>query len=387
MVEQALRGGRAYWTWVAVLSAVIVAGALAYARQLDAGLGVTGLSRDVSWGVYIAQFTFLVGVAASAVVVVAPCYLHRARAFAKVTILGEMLAIAAVLMCLLFVVVDMGQPARMLNVLLYPQPASLMFWDMLALGGYLVLNAVIAFVTLGAERRGEAPPRWVKPLIMLSIPWAISIHTVTAFLLSGLAARPFWLTALLAPRFLASAFASGPALLVLLMLLLRRVSGFDAGRDAIRYLGLVLTYTTAITMFFIGVEAFTVLYGQIPAHLEHFAFLFAGLHGEAALVPWAWASLALGAIALVILLVPRARAAEPFLAAACGMVILSVWIDKGLCLIVGGFVPSAFGEVTTYVPTLTETAVTLGVWGLGLLALTVFYKLTLAVRKELPRGA
>jgi molybdopterin-containing oxidoreductase family membrane subunit len=140
-------------------------------------------------------------------------------------------------------------------------------------------------------------------------------------------------------------------------------------------------------MFFIGVEVFTVLYGQIPAHLEHFAFLFAGLHGEAALVPWAWASLALGAIALVILLVPRARAAEPFLAAACGMVILSVWIDKGLCLIVGGFVPSAFGEVTTYVPTLTETAVTLGVWGLGLLALTVFYKLTLAVRKELPRGA
>ena len=202
--------------WILCLVAVIGAGFLAYLRQLDQGLAITGLSRDVTWGLYIAQFTFLVGVAASAVMVVLPYYLHNFKAFGKVTILGEFLAISAVTMCMLFIFVDMGQPTRVLNVMLHPTPNSMMFWDMVSLGGYLLLNVVIALVTLSAERKGVAPPAWIKPVIILSIPWAVSIHTVTAFLYNGLPGRSFWLTAILAPRFLASAFAAGPALLILL---------------------------------------------------------------------------------------------------------------------------------------------------------------------------
>src|SRR3990167_5756415 len=215
-LEKALVGNRRYWTWIGALLVVIVLGVLSYLRQLHVGLGITGLSRDVTWGLYIAQFTFLVGVAASAVVVVLPYYLHDYQAFGKITILGELLAVSAVVMCLLFIFVDMGQPERALNVILYPTPTSIMFWDMISLGGYLVLNAVIAGLTLGAERRGAAPPRWLRPIVVLSLPWAASIHTVTAFLSSGLPGRRLWLAALLAPRFLASAFASGPALLILL---------------------------------------------------------------------------------------------------------------------------------------------------------------------------
>ncbi|HLB35502.1 MAG TPA: NrfD/PsrC family molybdoenzyme membrane anchor subunit, partial [Gemmatimonadales bacterium] len=207
-LEKALVGNRRYWSWIGALLVVIVLGVLSYLRQLQFGLGVTGLSRDVTWGLYIAQFTFLVGVAASAVVVVLPYYLHNFRAFGKITILGELLAISAVTMCLLFIFVDMGQPGRVLNVLLYPTPDSIMFWDMVVLAVYLLLNAVIAGITLGAERKDVPPPRWIMPVIILSIPWAVSIHTVTAFLYSGLPGRHLWLTALLAPRFLASAFAS-----------------------------------------------------------------------------------------------------------------------------------------------------------------------------------
>ncbi|OGL06085.1 MAG: menaquinol oxidoreductase [Candidatus Rokubacteria bacterium RIFCSPLOWO2_02_FULL_68_19] len=382
-LEKALVGNRRYWTWIGALLVVIALGVLSYLRQLQFGLGITGLSRDVTWGLYIAQFTFLVGVAASAVVVVLPYYLHNYRAFGKITILGEFLAISAVTMCLLFIFVDMGQPGRVLNVLLYPTPDSIMFWDMVVLSGYLLLNAVIGGITLGAERKDVPPPRWILPVIILSIPWAVSIHTVTAFLYSGLPGRHLWLTALLAPRFLASAFASGPALLILLTMVVRRLARFDPGQEAIQKLSLIVTYTMIINVFFVLMEVFTVFYSQIPEPMSHFQFLFVGLDGHAPLVPWMWASMALAVISLVLLITPRYRANERLLAVACVMVFASLWIDKGMGLIVGGFVPSPLGHVTSYVPTLPEVSITLAIWAVGFLMLTVLYKMALAVREEL----
>ncbi|MBI2527292.1 MAG: polysulfide reductase NrfD [Candidatus Rokubacteria bacterium] len=382
MPDRAFGGGGRYWAWLGVLATLIVAGALAYQRQLALGLGITGLSRDVTWGLYIAQFTFLVGVAASAVVVVLPYYLHDYRVFGRITILGECLAVSAVAMCLLFVFVDMGQPARALNVLLYPTPSSIMFWDMLVLAGYLGLNAVIARATLAAEHRGVPPPRWLGPVIVLSIPWAVSIHTVTAFLYSGLPGRHLWLTALLAPRFLASAFASGPALLILLAMLLRRLTGFDVGREALQKLGLIVAYTMTVNVFFVLVELFTVFYSQAPEAIDHFEFLFLGLEGQAGLVPWMWASVILAVLSLGLLLTPRLRRDMRLLAAACAMVFASLWMDKGLGLIVGGFVPSPLGEVTGYVPTLPEVAIALAIWAVGSLLASVLFKVVVAVRGE-----
>jgi molybdopterin-containing oxidoreductase family membrane subunit len=381
LLETALTGGRRYWAWVATLVAFVAIGVVAWLHQLDVGLAVTGLGRDVTWGLYIAQFTFLVGVAASAVMVVLPCYLHDCRAFARVTILGELVAIAAVTMCALFILVDMGQPSRVLKVLLYPTPGSMMFWDMVSLCGYLLLNAVIATVTLRAERHETPVPRWIRPVILLSIPWAVSIHTVTAFLYSGLPGRPFWLTAVLAPRFLASAFAAGPALLILLALLLRR-AGFDAGRDAIRTLALIVVYAMVANVFFLLVELFTAFYSGIPEHAESFRYLFAGLDGHHAMVPWMWTSALLTVGSLALLLVPRLRANERLLALAATAVFVALWIDKGLGLIVGGLVPSPLGAVVDYTPTGTELAITVGIWAIGALMVTVFVKMVIAVRSE-----
>jgi Ni/Fe-hydrogenase subunit HybB-like protein len=383
MLEKALTGGRAYWTLLAALGAVVAIGFVTYLNQLSSGLGITGLSRDVPWGLYIAQLTFLVGVAASAVMVVLPYYLHHYQAFGKLAILGEFLAIAAVTMCLLFVFVDIGQPRRMLNVILYPTPNSMLFWDMLVLNGYLVLNVVISRATFRAERAGAPPPRWVKPLIYLSIPWAVSIHTVTAFLYSGLAARPFWLTAILAPRFLASAFAAGPALLILLSLLVRRVSRFDPGEQAIAKLGEIVAYAMVVNVFFVALELFTALYSDIPAHVEHFAYLYLGLHGHGVLVPWMWASAALAALSLVLLLVPSLRRRRGLLAVAAVAVVASLWIEKGLGLVITGFVPSPLGHVNEYWPTGRETLITLGVYAVGGIVLAVLYKIAIRTREEL----
>jgi len=386
MFEKALAGGRRYWIWLLALCVVIAAGFLFYLRQFSEGLAITGMSRDVSWGIYIAQFTFLVGVAASAVMVVLPYYLHNWRVFGKITILGEFLAVASVSMCMLFILADMGQPTRVLNMILYPAPHSIMFWDMVSLGGYLLLNAVIAHVTLRSEYKDVAPPAWIRPVILLSIPWAISIHTVTAFLYSGLPGRAFWLTAVLAPRFLASAFASGPALLILLCLLIRKFTSFDAGREAVRKLAVIVTYAMLANVFLMLMEVFTAFYSRIPEHLSPFEYMFFGLRGRTSLVPWMWTSAILAAVALILLLVPRLRQSERLLAIACSAVFVSLWIDKGVCLVVCGFIPSPLGAVTEYTPTLPEVSITLGIWAVGFLLVTLFYKITLSVRGRLAPG-
>jgi len=381
MLDKALTGNRSYWGWIMFLLLVTIVGGMCYLRQLSYGLGITGLSRDVSWGIYIAQFTFFVGVAASAVMVVLPYYLHDVKAFARITLLGELLAVAAVIMCMLFIFVDMGQPTRVLNVLLYPTPSSMMFWDMLSLTGYLLLNGVIASVMLSSEQKGLPAPHWIKPVIYLSIPWAVSIHTVTAFLYCGLPGRSLWYTAILAPRFLASAFASGPALLILLCLALRRLTTFDAGQEAIRKLGVIVTYAMTANVFFFLLELFSALYSRKPEHIEPFEYLFFGLDGNQGLVPFMWLSVVLAAAALLGLLVPRFRQNERLLALTSLCVFISLWLDKGMGLVVAGFVPSPLHKVVSYAPTAPEWAIVCGIWAIGALLVTVCYKITVSIRE------
>jgi molybdopterin-containing oxidoreductase family membrane subunit len=383
MLEKAIQGSRNYWTWLGFLLVVVIAGFGAYLVQYQHGLSITGMSRDVSWGFYIAQFTFLVGVAASAVMLVLPFYLHNYQQFGRITILGEFLAIAAVTMCLLFIVVDLGQPRRLFNVLLHPTPNSILFWDMIVLNGYLAINLVVGWVVLKAERKRLAPPSWIKPIIYLSIPWAVSIHTVTAFLYAGLPGRGYWLTAIMAPRFLASAFASGPAVLILLSMLVRKISRFDPGKEAIQTLGNIVVYSIILHLFFLVLELFTVTYSAIPSHMSHFQYLFFGLHGATKLVPFMWVSVTCGLIAIGLLITRKARRNETILAIGCVLVFIATWIDKGMGMISGGFVPNPLHEVTEYAPTGLELMITIGVYAAGLFILSVLYKVAIGVKEEI----
>ncbi|MGQ9820083.1 MAG: sulfate reduction electron transfer complex DsrMKJOP subunit DsrP [Candidatus Kapaibacteriales bacterium] len=383
MLENAFKGSKYYWAWISTLLLFLFFGIYFYLQQFNEGLTITGLSRDVTWGFYIAQFTFLVGVAASAVMVVLPYYLHNYKAFGKITILGEFLAIGSVIMCMTFIFVDMGQPLRILNVFLHPTLNSMMFWDSVSLIGYLILNVIISMVTLSSEKKGIAPPKWIKPVIIFSIPWAVSIHTVTAFLYSGLAARPFWYTAIMAPRFLATAFAAGPALLIVFVLILRKITKFDPGDQAIRNLAIIVTYAMILNIFFFLLELFTALYGGIHEHSLHFRLLYFGLEGNTYLVPWMWVSVTLALLSLIILIVPNYRNNFTFLTIACISTFLSIWIDKGMGLIIAGFIPNPLGKVVQYIPTFPEIMISIGVYALGLLIITALYKIALTVRHEI----
>ncbi|WP_407309096.1 sulfate reduction electron transfer complex DsrMKJOP subunit DsrP [Desulfosporosinus sp. SB140] len=383
MLEKALSGSKKYWAWIIFLLAVIVVGFFSYMRQFNYGLGLTGMSRDVSWGLYIAQFTFLVGVAASAVMLVTPYYLHDFKRFGRMVILGEFLAIGAVIMCILFIFVDVGQPMRILNVLLYPQLHSVMFYDMCVLCGYLAINLIVGWTTLGAERKGVHYPNWVKPIIYLSIPWAFSIHTVTAFLYAGLPGRHFWLTAIMAARFLASAFAAGPSLLIILALIVRKVSKFDPDpdRNAIPSLVKIIRYAMIANVFFYLCEVFTAMYSHIPDEMAAFKYIFVGIDGHTSLVPFMWTAAVLAFLGIGLLIFPT-RKSPVFLPIALLAIYFANWIDKGIVLILAGFVPNSFDRVVEYFPTANEISIVLAIYAIGALIVTVLYKVAISVREQ-----
>ncbi len=383
MLENVLKGSWTFHKWLGCLLTLIALGFVAWLFQMYYGLSVTGLSRDVSWGIYIAQFTYMVGVAAGAVMLVLPIYFHHYKKFKRIVIFGEFMAIAAVLVCMLFIVVDLGQPQRMLNVMLHPSPSSIMFWDMTVLMGYLVINVVVGWVTLEAERHDVDPPKWIKFFIYLSIVWAVSIHTVTAFLIAGLPGRHFWLTAIMAPRFLASAFASGPAILLLLLFVLKKVVKFDPGKEAVQTLTKIILYAMCINVFFFLMEVFTAFYSQLPGHMHPITFLFTGHDGHGAWInSWMWTAVVCAILSLALLIPPSLRQNEQILPWALGILVLACWIDKGLGLMVAGFTPNVFDGVTLYTPTIAEIFIAIGVFAVGALVLSLLWKIALEVKKE-----
>ncbi len=382
MLERALKGSPAYWKLLISLLVIMTAGVVCYLIQFSEGLKVTGMSRDISWGLYIAQFTYLVGIAAGGVMVVLPYYLHDYKAFGKITILGEFLAIGAVVMCLLFIFVDIGNPVRMLNVIMYPSPKSILFWDMIVLNGYLFLNIIVGWNVLAAERKGISYKKWVKILAIISIPWAFSIHTVTAFLYAGIPGKFLWMTAIMAARFLASAFAAGPSLLLLLCLLVRKNTKFDPGKEQMNTLSVIITYAMILNCFFLALEFFTAYYSGIPEHHASLDYLFFGLQGKSSLVPWMWTSVFFCVAALILLVVPSFRKNETTMALGCAAVIIGTWIDKGVGLVIGGFIPNSFHKVIEYSPTLIEMIICAAIWATGFFVITILFKIAISIKEE-----
>jgi molybdopterin-containing oxidoreductase family membrane subunit len=372
------RGPDAYWLWLAVLAVLIASGALAYAQQVSTGLAVTAMRDQVSWGFYIGNFTFLVGVAAAAVVLVIPAYVYNWKPIREIVLFGELLAISAIFMCLLFVVVDLGRPDRFWH-LIPPWgrlnfPRSILAWDVLVLNLYFVINLVVATHILYRAFHGR---RYIKalvtPLVLASIPMAVAIHTVTAFLYNGLAARPYWNSSILAPQFLASAFCSGPAILLIVLQILRRFTRFEIQDQAIWKIAELMAYAMFLNLFLHGAEAYKEYYSATQ-HLLFTRYWYSGLGAHHTLVPYAWTAVGLNVLAFALFIVPAARRNAVALNIGCLATYAGVYIEKGMGLIIPGLTPDALGEIYEYYPTLTELRVAAGVFALGFLMFTLMLK-------------
>ncbi len=368
-----------YYTWMFFLSVVALFGLNAYAKQFVQGLITTGMTDQVSWALYIANFTYLVGVAAAAVMLVIPVYIYKNKDLHNLVIFGELLAVVAIIMCLLFITADLGRPDRFHHLFLrFNFPMSILTWDVIALNGYLLLNLHICGYLIYCAYNNRRPTRkFYIPFVFVAIVWAISIHTVTAFLYSGLGGRPFWNSAVIAPRFLASAFAAGPALIILTLQVIKASTGYPVSEKAISTLKGIVTVALGINMFLLISEVFTEFYTG-TTHAASARYLFFGLHGYSALVPWIWTAIGLNSFALIVLLTPAGKK-RWVLNAACVAMIVGIWIEKGMGLIVPAFIPSPLGEIVEYVPTLNEILVCTGIWAFGLLIYTILVRVTIPV--------
>jgi len=381
--RQLTTGGKAYFLWLAGLACAIAVGVAGYYHQATTGLIATNIRDQVSWAFYIGNFTFLVGVAAAAVLLVIPAYIYHWGPIKEVVLLGELLAISALAMCLLFIQVDMGRPDRLLHMMPLlgtPNwPRSLLTWDALVLNVYLILNVTVVLYILFQAYNGKEPAKKILvPLVLISIPVSISTHTVTAFLYNGMAARPYWNASILAPRFIASAFCSGPAVMLILFQVLRKTAKIPIKDEAIWKVAELMAYAMFFNLFLLGAEVFKEFYSA-KEELVHTRYLWFGLGEHKALVPYAWLSLVSSVAAFFIFIVPKLRTNWVWLNAGCLLIWAGCYIEKGMGLVIPGMTPDTLGEIYEYTPTLTEWSIALGIFGVGFLVLTILVKISVPI--------
>lgn len=378
-----LNGNKTYYAWLLMLLLLIIWGGFGYFGQLDEGLIKTHMRDSVSWAFYIGNFTFLVGVAAAAILLVIPAYIYDWKPIKEIVIFGELLAVCAVIMSISFIVVDIGNPLRVWHMLPFIGtmnfPMSMLSWDFFVLNIYLLINLfVVTYLLYCIFFKKEYKSSIVLPLVLLSIPMAVSIHTVTAFLYNALPARPFWNSALLAPRFLASAFCSGPAILLILFQILRKTTRFEIKDEAIWKIAELMVYAMFIYLFFTIAELFKEFYSGTE-HLLYWKYLLFGIGDNKEIVVYSWSSIIMGFIAFVLFLIPKTR--KNFMTLNIGAILIyaSVYVEKGIALIIPGFTPDVLGQIYVYTPSMTEIRTAVMIFSVGFLLFTILVKVAIAI--------
>jgi molybdopterin-containing oxidoreductase family membrane subunit len=346
--------------------------------QIANGMIVTNLNDQVSWGLYLANFVFMVGVAAAAVTVVFPAYVYKHKGLHEIVVLGEMLAIAAVVMCMLFVTAHMGRPDRLWHIFpvigIYNWPHSMLTWDVFVLIGYLLLNVVGGFYYLYIKYAGKKLNKsFYLPIVYIAIVWALSIHTVTAFLINTMPARPMWFHSMMPIKFITTAFAAGPSLIVIVFLLVRRFTPLKIADEAFHMLSQIITWCLGIALFLTLSEIVTELYPSTE-HSFGLKYLMFGKHGLNMLVPFFWTALVLMIGSFILLLIPRVRKNLTILPFICVAAFVGIWIEKGMGLMLPGVIPTPIGEFAEYSPSVIELIVVGGVWAFGFFILTLLMK-------------
>ncbi|OGS94166.1 MAG: hypothetical protein A3K04_06620 [Gallionellales bacterium RBG_16_56_9] len=375
----AIKGGAKYYAWLLFLLFFVLVGSYTAYIQLTEGLIVTGATDQISWELFIANFIFTAHVAAAAVLVVAPGYMYKRKDFKEIAVLGEIIAMCFVATGILFILFHMGRPDRLWHLLpgigVFNIPNSMLVFDVIVLNVYLFLNVVAVFYLLYKKYIGsETLGKWYTPWIYLAIAWGPLIHICTSFVLSSNARMFSWATAVLPFAFLSMAGASGPALIILIFLLVRKYTKLQIGDSVIDLLTQMIVWSLGILMLVLGAEFFTALYSSAE-HAASLKFNMFGHNGLDMYVSSFWIIMALIVGSFFVLLIPAVRKSYNFLLPlVCLEIFLVILVEKPLILVFPAFSPSPFGEYTEYYPTLVEYFNVMLVWAIGFIALTLVTK-------------
>ncbi len=379
LAEALLRGSRRYYLAAAGLAMVAAYGlyvwifvqhAPIFLGTEEGGLILTNLSDPVPWGLYVSFFVFWVGVAAAGIMAGVAAYVFNDKEFMKIAVIGEVQAIAALIIVFGLIMADVGRPLRAMVLLpQLPNLRSMLDWDFIVLTTYLLLNVIALVATVHYYRQDRPIPRsFLVPFIIVAAPFAIGIHTVTAFIFQALTARPIWNSPLLAPRFVATAFASGPAIMLLALYLAERyVSGFRVDFSVYKKTLYVVVCSLIIGLYFTLSEAQEIFwYTTEPLKRAQAEVLFLGYHlPYVAALMWLW--IGLGTAAAVLGVIPRVHNTRRGVLLVSVLAVAAVLAEKTMTVVIPGYVPGVLGEVVPYYPSPTEVAITVGVHALGLL--------------------
>jgi len=380
----ALKGGGKFYVWLLFLSFFIMLWVIGNITQITQGMIVTNLNDQVSWGLYMSNFVFLVGVAAAAVTIVFPAYVYNYKPLKDVVIIGEMLAISAVVMCILFVLSHMGRPDRLWHIVpglgIMNWPNSMLTWDVAVLNGYLALNVICGFYYMYKKYTGEPMNKtFYMTFVYISIVWAFSIHTVTAFLLNTMPTRPMWFHSIVPIKFIVTAFSAGPAFIILSFFVIRKHTKLEIKDEAINMISTIITFCLGISLFLTLSEVVTELYPSTE-HSFSLKYLMFGKHGLHGLVGWFWVSLVMNIMAFILLINPTTRKNYNILPFACVLLFAGIWIEKGMAFVLPGMIPSPIGEFVEYSPSWIEIGNSLGAWGVGLTVFTILARGAIGVQ-------
>lgn len=290
------RGSRVWTAWVAVLVVGLLIGLGSFVYQWSAGLTVTGLSNTITWGLYIVAFMFLVGISAGGLIVVAGAELAGTHRFEHVNRLAVVCSMAAVATAAGTILPDLGRPQMAWKMIVQPHLTSPLVWDMAVLSLYLAIGAIDLWILT----RRPVPPHALRVMAIVSLPVAILVHSVTAWIFGLLVARPFWNTPLLAPLFISSALVSGTALVITTAAITERTTDFVVGGAVYRGLRRLVLWFVAADAFLLFTEVMTTYVSGEPDHREQLDVLLTGR-----LAPVFWSEIIAGLLLPAALLVWR----------------------------------------------------------------------------------
>ena len=377
-------GGKGLNIGIAVAAVVAAAGVALWGVQLSGGLVQTGMRNLDSWGLYITMFMFLVGLSAGGLIISSVPRAFGMKGFGGISKVAVWTSICCTVLAVGFVVVDLGQPARLWELFAYSNLGSPLMWDILVLGAYLVLSVAYLWATLRAEA-GKVSAAALRVISVVALVTAVLVHSVTAWIFGLQQARELWHTALLAPWFVSSALVCGVALVLVVVIALRKAGYLELDQVNVVKLAKMLGAFVVVDLYFFGCDLLTEGFSSASGIVSMLTV------GQ--LAPFFWTEVVGCALCAVVCFAPRLRT-SPLIVVASLLAIVGIFC-KRVQLLVGGFqIPNIdyAGPMTQYTvtdwatgmtgayqgmvyfPTPLEFGVALGVIGLGALLLLLGLK-------------
>ncbi len=378
----AIKGGTKYYAWLLFLGFFILVGSYTAYLQFTQGLIVTGATDQITLESFFASFVFTAHVAAAAVLVVAPGYLYHRKDMKELAVIGEIVAMVFVATGITFVLFHMGRPDRTWHIMpgigYMNFPNSMLAYDTIVLNVYLILNMIGVVYMLYKKYVGKFEAKqlaiWFKPIVFLAIAWGPLIHIVTAFVLASNARIGSWHTAVLPFAFLSMAGASGPALIILLFLLIRKNTKLVINDSVIDLMTTIIAWSLGIIILVFAAETFTLLYPGTE-HASSLRYTMFGHNGLNMYVVWFWGVMVAIVGSFVALLFSKVRRSyDRLLPLVCFVVFVAILTEKPMVLVFPAFSPTPLGEYAEYHVTLIEFFNVLFVWAIGFLSLTLILK-------------